>query len=405
MTGHPPPRVLIGRDDELQLIGEALSEAMQRKPQMLVVSGDAGIGKSAVAEQAARLAVGRSFTVLVGGCLDVAADAAFAAVLEAVRPLLRGTGGARRSGELETPAAAVVARLLPGVDADPAGTGLAPGQALECLREVLVEAAAAGPVLLVLEDVHWADQSTRDLLVGLTAVRDQPLAVLVTYRADEVHRRHPLRSCLRQLRRVPGGLSLALVPLDDTAAGELVGRLVDPGELLVDRDRICERAEGNPLYLEELVASSYDSDRHAVPPGLSDLLLSRLDALSAGTAAVLRIAAVGGTVLDEQLLMAVVAEPVTVVEAALREAVDRNVLVQRAERLSFRHALLRDAVYEDLLPTERTRLHAGYADALDDRAGARAADARLADAGLLALHRAGPAPVRATPRSCRSPLP
>lgn len=388
LTGQPRPKTLIGRDDELRLISEALNEAMQRKPQMLVVSGDAGIGKSAVAEQAARLAVGRSFTVLVGGCLDVAADAAFAPVLEAVRPLLRGTGAARRSGELETPAAAVVARLLPGVDADPAGTGLAPGQALECLREVLVEAAAAGPVLLVLEDVHWADQSTRDLLVALTAVRDQPLAVLVTYRADEVHRRHPLRSCLRQLRRVPGGLSLALGPLDDHASGELVGRLAKPGELSVDRDRVCARAEGNPLYLEELVAANYGNDNDAVPPALSDLLLSRLDVLSPGTADVLRMAAVGGTVLDEQLLMAVVAEPVTVVEAALREAVDRNVLVQHAERLSFRHALLRDAVYEDLLPTERTRLHAGYADALDDRAGAHAADAGLADAGLLALHRA-----------------
>ena len=282
----------------------------------------------------------------------------------------------------------MVARLLPGVDADAGATGLAPGQALECLREVLVEAAAAGPVLLVLEDVHWADQSTRDLLVAMTAARDLPIAVLVTYRADEVHRRHPLRSCLRQLRRAPGGQSLALDPLDDTASGELVGRLAKPGELPVDRDRICERAEGNPLYLEELVASSHDSDRDAVPPGLSDLLLSRLDALSAGTAAVLRIAAVGGTVLDEQLLMAVVAEPVTVVEAALREAVDHNVLVQYAERLSFRHALLRDAVYADLLPSERTRLHARYADALGDRTGTPAADTGLANAGLMALHRA-----------------
>lgn len=389
MKGQPRPKMLIGRDDELQLIGEALSEAIERKPQMLVVSGDAGIGKSAVAEHAARLAAGRDFTVLVGACLDVAADAAFAPVLDAVRPLLRGTGVATPpGGRLGTPAAAVVARLLPGVDADPAGPGLAPGQALECLRQVLVEAAAAGPVLLVLEDVHWADQSTRDLLVALSAVRDQPLAVVVTYRADEVHRRHPLRPCLRQLRRAPGGRSLRLDRLDDTASGELAGRLTKPGELSVDLDRVCARAEGNPLYLEELAAANFGSDSAAVPPGLSDLLLSRLDALSPGTATVLRMAAVGGTVLDEPLLAAVVGEPVTVVEAALREAVDHNVLVQHAERLSFRHSLLRDAVYEDLLPSERTRLHARYADVLHHRTGAGAADAGLADAGLEALHRA-----------------
>jgi predicted ATPase len=358
MTGQPPPKMLIGRDDELRLVGAALSETLRRRPQMLVVSGDAGIGKSAVADHAARMAAGRDFTVLVGACLDVAADAAFAPVLDAVRPLLGGTGIAPRQkdvaprpgGGLETGAAAVVARLLPGVDAEAGATRLAPGQALECLREVLVEVAAAGPVLLVLEDVHWADQSTRDLLVALTAVRDQPLAVLVTYRADELHRRHPLRSCLRQLRRAPGGQSLALDPLDDTASGELAGRLTKPGEPPVDRDRVCARAEGNPLYLEELVAANYGNDDDAVPPGLLDLLLSRLDALSPGTATVLRTAAVGGTVLDEPLLVAVVAEPVTVVEAALRESVDHNVLVQHGERLLFRHALLRDAVYEDLLP-------------------------------------------------------
>jgi DNA-binding CsgD family transcriptional regulator/tetratricopeptide (TPR) repeat protein len=413
MTGQPRLEMLIGRDDELRLIDAALSEAMQRKPQMLVVSGDAGIGKSAVAREVARLAAGRAFTVLAGACLDVAADAAFGPVLTAVRPLLRGEGIAPRQkgiaprqkeiaprqkeiaprqkemapllgGALETPAAAVVARLLPGIDVHPAGTGLAPGQALECLREVLVEAAAAGPVLLVLEDVHWADQSTRDLLVALTAVRDQPLAVLVTYRADELHRRHPLRSCLRQLRRAPGGQSLALHPLDDAASGELAGRLAKPGELPVDQDRVCARAEGNPLYLEEL--ANWGNDDDAVPPGLSDLLLSRLDSLSPETAAVLRIAAVGGTLLDEQLLVQVIDQPVIVVEAALREAVDRNALVQHAERLSFRHALLRDAVYENLLPSERTRLHARYADALHERTGAGAADADLADAGLKALH-------------------
>ncbi|MDQ1738673.1 MAG: hypothetical protein QOE53_325 [Pseudonocardiales bacterium] len=275
MTRQPRLEMLIGRDDELRLIDAALSEAMQRKPQMLVVSGDAGIGKSAVAREVARLAAGRAFTVLVGACLDVAADAAFGPVLDAVRPLLRGAGIAPRQKDIaprqkdmaprlgaarETPAAAVVARLLPGIDVHPAGTGLAPGQALECLREVLVEAAAAGPVLLVLEDAHWADQSTRDLLVALTAVRDQPLAVLVTYRADELHRRHPLRSCLRQLRRAPGGQSLALRPLDNAASGELAGRLRKPGELPVNQDRVCARAEGNPLYLEELANYGNDDD-------------------------------------------------------------------------------------------------------------------------------------------------
>ena len=388
--------MLVGRVDETRAVREALTKGAHRKPQMLEVSGDAGIGKSTLAAEAGREAIGRGFAVLVGACLDVVSDAPFAPVIQAVRQLLPAADAALRGEDPATPAATVVARLLAGAEAgshERAGAALAPGQALECLRELVVQAAATRPVLLVLEDMQWADQSTRDFLVALSAARDQPLVVLVTYRADEVHRRHPLRPCLRQVRRAPGWLSLAMLPLDDAAARELVDRLAQPGRRQVDHDRVCARAEGNPLYLEELVAAAGDGDD--VPRGLADLFLSRLDALSPETAAVLRTAAVGGTAVDDHLLLAVADEPVNAVETALREAVDRNALVRHAGRLAFRHALLREAIYEDLLPSQRSRLHGRYGDALVDRSGTRAAGSGLADAALVAFHRAAAGDVAA----------
>ena len=372
---------------------DALEATLDGRPSLLLLGGDAGIGKSALATMAAGFAADRGFTVLAGRCLDVAADAGLAPVLESLHPLLRQDADAR-DRRLDSPAAEILAQLLPAAGRT-AVASLAPGQVLECVREVLVQAADRGPVLLVLEDLQWADQSTRDALVALSAVQNRALAVLITYRTDEVGRRHPLRPCLRQLRRAAHCVPVTLGPLDDRAAHELAARLGGPAMQALDLGVVSARSGGNPLYLLELVAAHRRHDAQLVPPDLVDLFLSRLDDLAAAAVEVLRVASVGGTVIDTQLLEAVAGQSPSVLDAALREAVDANLLVRRGELLAFRHVLLRDAVYGDVLPAERLRAHARYGDALRRRiahaAGPASAELEgdaggMADWGLLAYH-------------------
>ncbi len=383
---------LIGRDIESQQIRDVLEDTVHGQPSLLLVAGDAGIGKSALADVSAGFAAERGFTVLTGHCLDVASDAGLTPVLDALQPLLRGETDAR-DRRLDSPAAEILAQLLP--TAGRAVASLAPGQVLECVREVLVQAADRAPVLLVLEDVHWADQSTRDALVAVSAVRDQALAVLITYRTDDVGRRHPLRPCLRQLRRAKHCVPITLGPLDDQAARELAVRMGGPDMQELDLGLVSGRSGGNPLYLLELVAAHRREDAQLVPRDLADLFLSRLDDLTAVAVEVLRVASVGGTLIDTQLLEAVVSKPLAALDAALREAFDANLLVRRGDLLAFRHALLRDAVYGDVLPTELPRAHAKYGEAVRRRIAGTAAAASaeqegaavgMADWGLLAYH-------------------
>jgi DNA-binding CsgD family transcriptional regulator len=411
---------LVGRDIETQQVRDALEEIVHGRPSLLLVGGDAGIGKSALADVAAGFAAARGFTVLTGRCLDGATDAGLAPVLDALGPLLRREADARDQ-RLDSPAAEILAQLLPAAGRA-AIASFAPGQVLECVREVLVQAADREPVLLVLEDVHWAGQSTRDALVALSALRDRALAVLITYRTDDVGRRHPLRRCLRQLRRAAHCVPVTLGPLDDLAARELAARLGGPGVQGLDLGVVSVRSGGNPLYLLELVAAHRRGDGRLVPPGLADLFLSRLDDLAAATVEVLRVASVGGTVIDALLLEAVASESPAALDAALREAVDANLLVRRGDLLAFRHALLRDAIYGDVLPAELLRAHARYGDAVRRRIAHAAGPASaalegdaggMADWGLLAYHLAAagdlagalPAAVHAGREAARLGLP
>ena len=217
----------------------------------------------------------------------------------------------------------------------------------------------------MIEDVHWADRSTRELLSFLFSRRfDSPVAVVASYRSDDLHRRHPLRTAAAEWARLPGVTRIDLARLGDDDVRALVETLhPDPLPERAMRG-IVERAEGNAFFTEELVQAASQGPG-ALPEALADLLLVRLDQLDDDARLVVRAAAVSGRRVPHLLLERVLDGQVAQLDAALRAAVERNVLLPMGrDGYAFRHALLAEAVYDDLLPGERVRLHAAYAKAL-----------------------------------------
>ena len=238
--------------------------------------------------------------------------------------------------------------------------------------------AALGPVVLVVEDAHWADASTRDLISFLLSRRLQGRwMVIVTFRSDEMHRRHPLRNRVAEWVRLPGVERVQLDPLPAGAVRGLVEQMIgEHGNPLGEQydgdiERIVQRSQGNAFYVEELV-SAFLGGGWSLPEDLADLLLVRLDRLDESARDVVRVASAAGQRVPHDLLSRVAPVTEDQLEVALRTAIDANVLVRTGEsEYAFRHALLGEAVYDDLLPGERMRLHTAYAEAVRELHGPR----------------------------------
>ncbi|MGH3242167.1 MAG: ATP-binding protein, partial [Spirillospora sp.] len=266
-----------------------------------------------------------------------------------------------------------LARLLPefGEPESDAASGEERARLFEVMLTLLERLAERGPVVLVIEDAHWADRSTRDLLAFL--IRNlgiAPVLIVTTYRSDELHRTHPLRPLLAGLERVERVRRMEITPLTRgdvvTLVTELLGDRQAPTAGLVDR--IAARSEGNPLFIEALL----DDDGTLaceLPESLRDLLLAGVQRLPEETQEVLRDASGGGTRIEHALLAAVTGLGDAALTRVLRPAVAANVLVVDGDGYAFRHALIREAVHDDLLPGEYTRLHKRYAEALEEDAG------------------------------------
>ncbi|HSF03940.1 MAG TPA: LuxR C-terminal-related transcriptional regulator [Solirubrobacterales bacterium] len=238
----------------------------------------------------------------------------------------------------------------------------------ETVHAVFERLASSTPVLVILEDLHWADQSTRDLLGFLFQRRFVgPVSVVASYRSDDLHRRHPLRTSVAQWSRIPGVHRLQLGPLSDVSVRTLVSA-IHAGRLSeAELQAIVSRAEGNAFFAEELVVAT-ELGGTTLPDDLASLLMVRVDQLHEDARQVVRAASCAGRQVSHELLAAVAGlEPVRL-DGALRDAVDSNILVPSGASYAFRHALLGEAVYDDLLPGERVRIHAAYCNALCTRA-------------------------------------
>jgi DNA-binding NarL/FixJ family response regulator len=369
----------IGRHAELASLRAAFETARQGEPVTVLLGGEAGAGKSRLATEFAghvRSAGGR---VLTGSCLELGSDGLpFAPFTALLRDLVREDGVAVVIG-LAGGRAGELARLLPDLGpaepepGEPAGDafpGEGRGRLFEQMLTVLEQISERAPVVLIVEDLHWADRSTRDLLAFLVANQRALPGVLIvgTFRSDDLHRTHPLRPLLAELSRLGWVRRAELPRLDRGETGDLMtailGGEADPARL----DSVFARSEGNPLFTEELLCCD-----DVLPETLRDLVLIRVQRLPAETQEVLRVASAAGDPTGHVLLGRVTRLSDSELERALRPAVAQNVLIAGADGYAFRHALIREAMYEDLLPGERVRVHTVFAEAI-------AADPALAGA-------------------------
>jgi DNA-binding CsgD family transcriptional regulator len=360
--------VLVGRAEHLATLDTALDRVRTGGSSTLLIGGEAGIGKSRLVSEFAAGAGAAGARVLAGGCLDLGADglpfAPFAAVL---RELVHDLGADGVAALLPAHATREFARLLPEFgetdrEADPA---VARARLFEQMLTLLEHLAEAGPLVLIIEDAHWADPSTRDLLaflIGSQKVLDGVL-IVVTYRSDELHRTHPLRPLLAELGRLSWVERMELPRLGRLQADELVAHITgrEPERWLADE--IYLRGEGNPLFVEELLCC--DGRLTAdLPESLRDLLIAAVQRLPEETQELLRAASAGGQRTGHALLAAVTSLAGDDLVHLLRPAVAANVLRADEDGYAFRHALIREAIYDDLLPGERTRLHTRFAEVL-----------------------------------------
>ncbi|ADB48839.1 helix-turn-helix transcriptional regulator [Conexibacter woesei] len=389
----------VGRADELT--------ALDADSGLVLIAGDAGVGKSRLVGELERRARAAGKLVLVGECVELAeGELPYAAIVSALRPVLRQGEAldALSAGERRE-----LAPLWPelgqlggaAVDAAPASTGARQGRVFALLLALLVRLAEERPVVFVIEDLHWADRSTRDFLAFLVrAARGERLALVATFRAEDLHRDHPLRPFAAELARVRGVRRIDLRGFTRAELGLQVEDILGerpPGTLV---EQLFERTEGNAFYTEELLAAGEDG---ALPASLRDALLLRTESLSAAARRLLAVAATAERAVDERLLAAVGELPEAAFAPALREALAHHVLVAHGEHgaYAFRHALVREAVYRDLLAGERARLHGALAHTLVQRPELAASG--IGVAGELAHHwQAAGEPARALAASVRA---
>lgn len=384
-VGSAPP--FVARRSQLEHLSELMAQACSGAATCVIIGGDAGVGKTRLITEIAARAGTEGFAVLTGRCVDLATGALpYLPFAEALSTPLRASGTVPAQTRLATliresaQKRAGLAQILgTGEDQNrrsPEDVGLDRLALFESVVSMIeLIAAEVAPLLLVLEDLHWADASTRDLVRFLfSRLGPDRVLILASYRKDDLHRRHPLRPLLGELVRLPRVELMDLPPMSQDELGELLsgltGEPVNPDRLQAISVRSC----GNPYYAQELIDSGADGQ---LPGELTDLLLDRLAQLSEPAQQIVRLASTMGSARIDDLLLRTVAagadgeSDAVQIESALREAIARQVLVPEAlDRYRFRHALLQEAVYADLLPGERVRLHRNVAAGLLRLAGA-----------------------------------
>ena len=399
----------IGRVEPLARLNAVVARAAAGEASAVVVGGEAGVGKTRlvrqIADAVAAAGEGEGVRVLSGTCIDLGEGAPpFGPMVEILRTLVR-EDGATAVRTYAGPAAGELGRLVsdlaspeppsvpePVIGASgPAGGAIDPASGATRLFEVFLglfeRLAHDRPVLVIVEDIHWADRSTRDLLTYLIhRLGPARVAIIMTFRSDELNRRHPLRPFLAELERSGRAEHVELARFDrDDVALQLQGILgeVPTPEII---NAVFDRSEGNAFFTEEIVAAGRDMRSIDLSPTLRDVLVVRVEVLSDAAQQLLRIAAAAGRTVHHDLLAEVADYDDVHLRESLREATEHQLIEASGEReYTFRHALLQEALYDELLPGERVDVHAAYAKALTERPELAGGDrARLS--ALLAHH-------------------
>jgi DNA-binding CsgD family transcriptional regulator len=382
----------VGRQAELAVLSAALTGVIGGDAATIVVGGEAGVGKSRLVHELVGQAKDAGARVLIGSCVELdGGGIPLAPVVDMVRALAAETAPDELDALLG-PARAEIGRLVPELDDGGPGAAVGdrdPSRLLELILGVIGRVASERPLMLTFEDVQWADSATLDLMALLVgAAGGRQLLLLLTVRSDELHRAHPFRRIAARWEQQRAAARLELERLEprDVAAQieAILGERPD-GELV---EFVAERSEGIPLFVEELLGAVREGgmDRDYLPPALRDVLLARVDLLSASGQHVIRVASAAARSVPEALLALVSGLSDDDLYGALREAVQQQLLVveESGRGYAFRHALAKAAIHDDLLPGERARLHNAYAEAIE--AGVELGGRDLGVASMLAHH-------------------
>ena len=365
-------QVFVGRLQELRALDQALQAAAAGNPGLVVVQGEAGIGKTTLVHEFSERARSGGAYVLGGACVDLGGRGVpFAAVAQAVRPLVRDLPRAPEG--LAPSVRRLRDLLLPSIGAPTimtADTAPAVGVVHEAVLELLSLMGSSAPAVVVIDDVHWADRSTRDLVAFLARNLDHHRVLLVlAYRSAWLPEGHPARTFVAELVRYPAASCVSLGRFTLEEVTEQVQGLCEGRVDVATLRRLFARSEGNPFFTEVLLDYG-GPDGDDVPGELRDLLLDGVALLSDPAKQLIRAAALGPPAVPGRLLADVCDMSPVELAAAMREAVGQFVLrIASADALAFRHALVREAVEQELVPSERLELHRRYATALEAQPG------------------------------------
>lgn len=360
--------LLIGRETELEVLTEAIEAATGGRPSAFVLSGEAGIGKTRLLREVKERARLQGAEMLLGGCIPLTEGALpYAPVVTALR---QGVARLLDVPSMDLPAESLteLARLLPELrpraSEQPAATDQTRlfGSVLDLIRLL----STSAPLVFTIEDVHWSDASTRDLITYLLNMTESERVLFVcTLRTGELEPSHAANSWLRTLAASRMAETVELRPLSEEETSrqmrEIAGKEL-PEAVITE---IYQRSQGNPFFVEELIQASGLEDER-LPPSLRDLFMQRIAGLSEEMNEVLKTASVAGTRIPHEFLVAVTRLDEGRLTRIAQNLVDRHLLVHGGGEYAFRHALLREAVYRRLLPGEKKALHRAFAHALEE---------------------------------------
>ena len=360
-------RTLVGRASELAALRKTWETSLTEGAGLALVCGEAGIGKSTLVNEFVR-GLGPDTEILLGQCIAFGTEAVTYAALSQILRTLAARVGEETVRAWTGAGFDVLCSLVPGLDRQ-ASTQINPDriQVLEAVADLLQAAARDRPLVIIIEDLHWADVFTGHLLRFLNAaLADTPgLLIIVTYRTDEISGRHPLRPALADLQRRARVL-LPLEPLTTAEIEELIRPLLPPDTSAGTITRIVRRSEGVPYFAEELARST--GGRGDLPATLREALLVQFLTLDQPTQELLQCAAIIGVQFSFDDLLAVSERDEITAGEALRQAMDAGLVLDLDdERYTFKHAILRDVIHEEVLPGEHRRMHSRYADLLLSR--------------------------------------
>lgn len=371
----------------LQLLFDRLDRAIAGEGRVVLLGGDAGVGKSRLVRDLKQEATIRQVRVIEGRCSSTESSVPYAPFMDALRFRI-SRGESEAVAQVLGPLRAILAPLFPQLEGRPSSSEQAGEKDRERPFELIfrvLERLASDPMLLVLEDVHWADQTSLELLLHLahraTSVR---LLLVATYRSDELHAAHPLRKLLGAMARDRVGEEMRLLPLTPQQTAEMLRGMLRAEPDAAFTAAIWKRSEGNPFFVEELVsvlaeggelspdlAAAGAIERLRLPSNVSEVVLARVNTLGARAAETLSAASVIGRTFEFEDLRAVLGMSELELLDVLEELVAHQLL--REERSEgpdcyvFPHALMQEAIYESIISRRRRVLHRRVAAALEKR--------------------------------------